>query len=90
MIWQKIAEKCDKIGYPLGQFWKKLSSRFSYIDERGLKILINKRFPANTTLTQDTFLNDKKVDAELYAFLISLSYPDETKRTITRKIDLPT
>lgn len=52
--------------------------------------MINKRFPANTTLTQDTFLNDKKVDAELYAFLISLSYPDETKRTITRKIDLPT
>ena len=52
--------------------------------------MVNKRFPANTSLNEETFLNDKKVNAELYAFLIAYSYPDEQKRTITRKADLPT
>jgi hypothetical protein len=28
-----------------------------------------KRFPANTTLKDITFLNDKKINGELYAYL---------------------
>ena len=28
-----------------------------------------KRFPANTTLDSLTFLNDKKINGELYAYL---------------------
>ena len=53
--------------------------------------MIQKRFPADTTLKEETFLNDKKIDAELYAYLLSLSYPEEvTGRTVTRKTDLPT
>ena len=43
---------------------------------------IDKRFPANTTLDELTFLNNKKVDGELYALLQSYSYPDDEKRTI--------
>lgn len=31
--------------------------------------MIQKRFPADTTLEYSTFLNNKKIDAELYAFL---------------------
>lgn len=51
---------------------------------------IQKRFPANVTLTELTFLNDPKVDAELYAYLQSMSYPDpDTKETKVRKKDLP-
>ena len=52
--------------------------------------IINKRFPADTTLEQSTFLNNKKINAELYALLMSFSFPDEKKRTIVRKKDLPT
>ena len=48
-----------------------------------------KRFPADTALTSLTFLNDKKIDGELYAFLQSCSYPDEYKRTIVAKKNLP-
>ena len=33
----------------------------------------SKRFPADTTLASQTFLNDKKINGELYAFLQSLS-----------------
>ena len=32
-----------------------------------------KRFPANTTLNELTFLNDKKINGELYALLQGLS-----------------
>ena len=34
---------------------------------------MEKRFPANTTLNELTFLNDKKVNGELYAYLQGLS-----------------
>lgn len=30
---------------------------------------IKKRFPATTAMEELTFLNDKKIDAELYAYL---------------------
>lgn len=46
-----------------------------------------KRFPANTTLDTTTFLNDKKVNGELYAYLQGLSDYDlldqEKKEYIT-------
>lgn len=45
--------------------------------------------PADPTLKNLTFLNDKKINGELYAFLQSYSYPDEQKRTIVNKKDLP-
>lgn len=54
-----------------------------------------KRFPANTTLNQLTFLNNKKVDGELYAILQSLSkyvvIDKDNKKFLTyvEKIDLP-
>ena len=41
---------------------------------KGGKIMsstIQKHFPADTTLLQKTFLNDPKVDAELYGYLLS-------------------
>lgn len=51
---------------------------------------IHKRFPADTTDEEITFLNDGKIDAELYAYLQSLSYPDpETKETRVDKSRLP-
>lgn len=50
---------------------------------------INKRFPADTTLTQATFLNDKKIDSELYAYLQGLSYPNDKKETVVNKSTLP-
>ena len=37
---------------------------------------IEKRFPADTTTETTTFLNDPKVDAELYAYLQALSVFD--------------
>lgn len=37
---------------------------------------VEKRFPANTTLDITTFLNDKKIDGELYAYLQSISVHD--------------
>ena len=51
---------------------------------------INKRFPANTSLDITTFLNNKKIDGELYAYLQSLSYPNEKKETIVLKKSMPT
>lgn len=51
--------------------------------------MVNKRMPADTQLEQKTFLNDKKIDGELYAFLQSYSYPNENKETIVNKKDLP-
>lgn len=51
---------------------------------------IQKHFPADTTLDEITFLNDSKVDAELYGYLLSQSYPDEeTKETRVKKAMLP-
>lgn len=51
---------------------------------------IHKRFPADTTNEEITFLNDGKIDAQLYAYLQSLSYPDpETKQTRVDKARLP-
>jgi len=51
--------------------------------------LIQKRFPADTDLTKEvTFLKDSKIDAELYAYLQSMSFPDEGV-TVVAKIDLP-
>ena len=51
--------------------------------------MITKRFPANTTLEESTFLNDKKINGELYAFLQSMSYANEKKKTVVYKKDLP-
>lgn len=53
---------------------------------------MNKRFPANTKLKKEekTFLSDKKVDGELYAFLQANSFPNEKKETIVEKRNLPT
>lgn len=50
---------------------------------------INKRFPANTTLDYSTFLNNKKVDGELYAYLQSISQITENKETVVYKTALP-
>jgi hypothetical protein len=51
--------------------------------------VVSKRFPANTTLEFSTFLNDKKVNGELYALLQSLSYPTEDKMTVVPKQNIP-
>ena len=50
---------------------------------------VNKRFPANVALEQQTFLNNKKINGELYAILQSYSYPDGLKRTVVKKENLP-
>lgn len=52
--------------------------------------MVEKRFPATVTIDDDvtTFLHDKKINAELYAYLQSKSYPDDNKRTIVKKSDL--
>lgn len=49
-----------------------------------------KRFPADTKLDVLTFLNDKKVNGELYAYLQSLSTHDSKQGTYVLKKDLPT
>ena len=51
---------------------------------------MKKRFPADTALELATFLNDKKVDGELYALLQSYSVPNDKKETIVYKSSLPT
>lgn len=50
---------------------------------------IRKRFPADTTLEYTTFLNDKKVDSELYAFFQQASIVNSKKEAIVYKKDLP-
>ena len=50
--------------------------------------IIRKRFPATTELNSLTFLNDKKVDGELYAYFQSLS-KYENEKTYVLKKDLP-
>ena len=52
-----------------------------------MKIQIEKSFPADTALDYRTFLNDTKIDAELYAYLLSISY-GEKGRTIVMKKDV--
>jgi hypothetical protein len=48
-----------------------------------------KRFPANVTLDTPTFLNDKNIDAELYAFLQSMSMVVNGETVVVKK-SLPT
>lgn len=48
-----------------------------------------KHFPADTSLEYDTFLNDKKMDGELYNYLLSCSY-GENGQTIVYKTNLLT
>lgn len=50
----------------------------------------NKRFPANTTLDQDTFLNDKRINGELYALFQSLSTSTDREGVIVLKANIPT
>lgn len=38
---------------------------------------INKTFPSNTTMDIKTFLNDQRIDGELYAFLLSISFGEK-------------
>lgn len=55
--------------------------------------VIQKRFPATIAAspkTELTFLSDKKVNGELYAFLQSLSRVSETEETYVLKSDIPT
>lgn len=58
------------------------------------KEIITKRFPASPSLEVDTFLNNDKIDAKLYAFLQSKSKPRKNEETgdietIVWKMDLP-
>lgn len=46
---------------------------FIFIERRDSLAIEQKRFPANTTLNELTFLNDKKINGELYALLQGLS-----------------
>lgn len=55
-----------------------------------------KHFPADTTMNMDengnlihTFLNDSKIDAELYAYYLSMSYGTEDGQTVVYKANLP-
>ncbi len=50
---------------------------------------ISKRFPANVTLDTQTFLNDKKIDGELYALFQELSYVDKEGQTVVSKDVIP-
>lgn len=55
--------------------------------------VVKKRFPADTRMEVLTFLNDKKVDGELYALLQVSSYPEKIDGqtiTVVRKKNLPT
>ena len=52
--------------------------------------MVEKRFPATVTIDENTttFLHDKRINAELYAYLQSKSYPDKNKRTVVKKSNL--
>ena len=62
--------------------------------ERRFNSMVEKRFPADTTLEALTFLNDKSIDGELYAIFQSLSVPIEIAEgifeTLVPKKSLPT
>lgn len=49
---------------------------------------IQKRFPADTQMEILTFLNDKKIDDVLYAYLLELSMGEDGE-TIVKKKDIP-
>lgn len=46
---------------------------------------IRKRFPATINLQETTFLNDKKANGELYAYLQSISFPKDNQTIIDKK-----
>ena len=47
---------------------------------------MQKRFPADTDLSKEfTFLKDPKIDAELYAYLQSISLPDDGATVVLKK-----
>lgn len=51
--------------------------------------MVQKRFPADTTISEETtFLRDKNIDAELYAYLQSISVPCDGQ-TVVYKTDIP-
>ena len=50
--------------------------------------VIQKRFPGSVSLTKKTFLNDKKIDGELYAFLQTYSKGIDQETVVIKK-DLP-
>lgn len=50
--------------------------------------IIEKRFPATVALNEQNFLNDHKIDGELYALLMQYSY-GVNKQTRVYKSDLP-
>ena len=45
-----------------------------------MKKTLEKHFPSDTTMEIKTFLNDPKVDGELYALLLSLSKGEKDKK----------
>ena len=49
--------------------------------------MTQKRFPADTALEELTFLNNKRIDAEIYTYFQCCSYPKRNK-TIAYKKDL--
>ena len=51
--------------------------------------MIEKRFPADCALENLTFLNDKRVNGELYALLQGLSYATEDGTTVVYKKSVP-
>lgn len=50
---------------------------------------VSKRFPAQVSMEVKTFLNDKKINGELYAYFQSISYSKDGK-TVVFKSSLPT
>ena len=56
--------------------------------------IISKRFPANTSMKETTFLNNKKVNGELYAYFQSISEVEKVGEneyvTFVQKKNLPT
>lgn len=48
-------------------------------------ISIQKRFPADVTLEELTFLNDKKIDAEIYTYFQICSYPKDGETRVYKK-----
>lgn len=51
--------------------------------------MTQKRFPADTQMEIQTFLNDKKIDDVLYAYFLEKSIGDENGATLVRKKNIP-
>lgn len=47
------------------------------LKNKGGEEVVSKRFPASTSMDYLTFLNDKRIDAELYALMQEYSFPYE-------------